>query len=85
VFDPRGRWTAAQCLEHRYVAQFHEAAREAVAREAVTMSIDDAGEHSVQDYVRQIYKEAAVPATCGARARARPRARARSRLAQTLR
>lgn len=70
VFNPKGRWTAEQCLEHPYVKQFHQPAKEITAEKKITLSLNDSEQFNIKEYRTQIYKEAVVPADTSAR---RPR------------
>lgn len=58
IFDPQKRFTAEQCLEHPYVAQFHNPAKEITASKKIVMSLSDFSKHSIRDYRNKIYKEA---------------------------
>ena len=59
--DPEARPTAAECLEHPYVAQFHKPAKEPVAPEICTMTLKDSEKHTIRNFRNQIYKEAVTP------------------------
>lgn len=64
--NPADRPTAAECLEHPYVAQFHKPAREPDAPEHVTMALRDDEKHTIRNFRNQIYKEACSPTDMGA-------------------
>ncbi|KAH0787141.1 CMGC family protein kinase [Histomonas meleagridis] len=61
AFNPNNRPTAAQCLFHPYVAQFHNPAKEPLAKEMIKMALNDSERHSLREYRTQIYKEAVTP------------------------
>ena len=56
-FDPRSRLSAAAALAHPYVAQFHCAADEPVARGPITVPLDDNTKLSVAEYRDRLYAE----------------------------
>lgn len=56
-FNPNERPTATEALEHPYVAQFHNPAKETVATKQVVMKLKDSEKHTVREYRNQIYKE----------------------------
>lgn len=56
--NPNDRPTAAQCLEHPYVAQFHKESKEIEAAEPVKMTLRDDEKHTVRVFRNQIYREA---------------------------
>ena len=57
-FDPSLRPTAEQCLEHPYVAKFHNPEQETVAAKKIVMSLKESEKHTTKDFKNQIYKEA---------------------------
>ena len=59
--DPEDRPSAAECLEHPYVAQFHKPSKEPVAPHICTMSLKDSEKHTIRNFRNQIYKEAVTP------------------------
>lgn len=61
IFNPQKRLTAEQCLEHPYVAQFHNLSKELIASKKIVMSLSDLSKHSIRDYRNRIYKEAVTP------------------------
>jgi mitogen-activated protein kinase 15 len=56
-FNPEDRLTAAQCLEHPYVAQFHSPEKEIEAPGKVTLTLPDRDKHSIREYRSQVYRE----------------------------
>jgi len=61
-FTPDTRATAADALEHEYVAQFHDPAVERVADFTVTVPIDDRDKKSTSHYRTQLYEHMAAQA-----------------------
>ena len=57
-FNPNNRPSAAKCLEHPYVAQFHNPQKELVAAEKIHMALKDSEKHTIREYRNQIYREA---------------------------
>ena len=56
-FDPKGRPSAAEALQHPYVAQFHDATNEADAARKVQCVIDDNAKKSTAVYRERLYHE----------------------------
>ena len=56
-FDPAKRPTAAEALQHPYVAQFHDAANEGDAPHKVRCVIDDNVKKSTAVYRERLYHE----------------------------
>mgnify|MGYP001214290645 FL=1 len=56
-FDPKGRPSASEALQHPYVAQFHDAANEADAPHKVQCVIDDNAKKSTAVYRERLYHE----------------------------
>jgi mitogen-activated protein kinase 15 len=59
-FNPTERLTAEQALEHPYVQQFHDAAKEAQGAGIIELVLSDSEKHPIRDYRNQIYKEGLV-------------------------
>lgn len=78
AFNPAKRPTAEQCLEYKYVAQFHNPAKEVVADTKVVMVLKDSEKHTVRDYRNQIYKEAVTPTDSSKSRRSRPASKIRT-------
>ena len=57
IFDPMKRLTAEQCLEHPYVAQFHNPEKELNAPKAMELDLSENLEHSIREYRNKIYKD----------------------------
>jgi mitogen-activated protein kinase 15 len=68
-FNPEDRFTAEQCLEHPFVQQFHDPAKETTAANPIVLSLSESEKHSIRDYRNQIYREAVTPADSGTRKR----------------
>lgn len=56
--NPAERPTAAQCLEHPYVAQFHKESKEYEAPGPVQMTLKDDEKHTIRNFRSTLYKEA---------------------------
>jgi mitogen-activated protein kinase 15 len=70
-FNPSERYTAAQCLEHPFVQQFHDPAKETLSDAPIVLSLSETEKHSIRDYRSQIYREAVASPDLGPRARSR--------------
>jgi len=55
AFEPSKRISAAECLEHPYVAQFHDVVAERNATFSVTVPIDDNDKKTTAQYRQQLY------------------------------
>jgi mitogen-activated protein kinase 15 len=69
AFNPNDRPSAAQCLAHPYVAQFHSPQKEKASEVKVMMALKDEDMHTIREYRNQIYREAVTPADSGKRIR----------------
>eukprot|EP00003_Mantamonas_plastica_P018141 TRINITY_DN2977_c0_g1_i2.p1 TRINITY_DN2977_c0_g1~~TRINITY_DN2977_c0_g1_i2.p1 ORF type:complete len:237 (+),score=93.04 TRINITY_DN2977_c0_g1_i2:205-915(+) len=56
-FNPEKRLTAVECLEHEYVAQFHNEDDEPEITKEIKILIDDDIKYSISDYRDKIYNE----------------------------
>jgi mitogen-activated protein kinase 15 len=59
-FNPTERLTAEQALEHPYVQQFHDLAKEPQGAGIIELALSDSEKHSIRDYRNQIYREGLV-------------------------
>jgi len=66
--DPNDRPTAAECLDHPYVAQFHNPEKEKTSDSIVVMSLKENEKHSIREYRNQVYREAVTPTEAPKRA-----------------
>lgn len=57
VFNPTKRMTIDECLEHPFVAQFHNPEEEAASGEPIKLSLSDNKRYTVKDYRNKLYKE----------------------------
>jgi mitogen-activated protein kinase 15 len=55
LFDPSKRLTAMQCLEHPFVAQFHNPSDEPNCTKKINIPIDDNQKFSIRDYRNKLY------------------------------
>lgn len=56
-FNPDKRITAIECLEHPYVAQFHDPAAEPSCPQPIVLEIDDNVKFSISEYRETLYQE----------------------------
>lgn len=56
-FNPDKRLTVEQCLEHPYVAQFHNMTEEISCKKTVVIPIDDNKKFSIREYRNKIYSD----------------------------
>jgi mitogen-activated protein kinase 15 len=56
VFNPDKRMTAAQALEHQFVAQFHDPKEEITADEPFEVGLSDRKRYTVTEYQKRIYQ-----------------------------
>jgi mitogen-activated protein kinase 15 len=56
-FDPAKRPTSHALIEHEFVAQFRSPADEIVAKEPLTIAVDDNTKYTAEDYRNKLYKE----------------------------
>ena len=60
VFHPNHRYTASQCLEHPYVAQFHSQKQEIMAKDRIHIEMNENQKFSIKEYRLQVYKDILV-------------------------
>ncbi|OHT07784.1 CMGC family protein kinase [Tritrichomonas foetus] len=58
TFNPSDRLTAAQALEHPYVAQFHVKEKEIEALRPINLTLDDSRKFTTREYRNCLYREA---------------------------
>ena len=56
-FNPKKRFTAEQCLEHPFVAQFHNPEDEPVCNKKINIPIDDNQKFSIREYRNKLYAD----------------------------
>jgi len=57
TFNPNKRMTAEQCLEHPFVAQFHNPADEIICKKKINVPIDDNQKFSIREYRNKLYAD----------------------------
>lgn len=57
VFNPTQRMSVEQCLNHPYVAQFHNTEEESASTEPIRLALSDNKRYTVKDYRNKLYKE----------------------------
>lgn len=57
AFNPKKRMTVEECLEHPFVAQFHDPIEERVMEKVVKISIDDNDKVSIDKYREALYSD----------------------------
>jgi mitogen-activated protein kinase 15 len=57
VFNPDNRMPVPVALDHRFLAQFHNAEEEIACDQPLTLSLNDNRRYTLQDYRNKIYRD----------------------------